>query len=224
MIVAGADGCRSGWVVALGTALKTKVRFQRAVVVETLDEIESFPQRPALLAVDIPIGLAERAEPGGRACDRMTRELLGVRKASVFSPPIRPVLSCATYREALEVSRASSEHALGLSKQSWNITPKIREADAYAHRATIDVIEAHPELAFAQMIGEPMTHPKKSASGSHDRREALESVMGPVPERRIGDHHMDDLLDACACLWTAWRASAGRVRRVGPDEGPWIHA
>ncbi|MEM1423302.1 MAG: DUF429 domain-containing protein [Planctomycetota bacterium] len=221
-LVAGADGCRSGWVVALGAALKTKVRFERALVVDALAGIEALGVE--LLAVDIPIGLAEGAEPGGRACDRVARELLGARKASVFSPPVRGVLRCGTYEEALEVSRASSEHGLGLSKQSWNIVPKIREADGFVRASSLRTVEAHPELIFTEMTGAPMEHPKKSKAGARDRRRALAGVMGEVPTERVGDHLMDDLLDACACLWTAWRVHAGRDLRVGPGGGPWIHA
>ena len=222
MLVAGTDGCRSGWVVALGTALNTKVRFERALVVDTLEDIEAL--RVGILAVDIPIGLAEHAEPGGRACDRMTRQLLGPRKASVFSPPVRAVLDCETYEEGLLVSRASSEHRLGLSKQSWNIVPKIREADTFVRTSSLDTREVHPELVFARLTGAPMEHPKKSAEGARARRSALERVMGELPDSRVGDHQMDDLLDAYACLWTAYRLHDGRALRVGPEEGPWINA
>jgi predicted RNase H-like nuclease len=49
-----------------------------------LEEILDLPEKPAIIAIDVPIGLPEVMPPGGRACDRLARRLLGPRGASVF--------------------------------------------------------------------------------------------------------------------------------------------
>ena len=226
MIVAGADGCKGGWVVVLGRALKTKVRPFGAFVVSALDEIPSLDDTPEVLAIDIPINLPVRAEPGGRACDRHARILLGSRASSVFSPPVRAALACATYEEALEVNRASSEHALGITIQCWNIVPKIREAAAFVASSRVRTVEAHPEVCFRAMVGGPMTHPKRTPLGRAERLDALGHAIGDVPDPP-GGHAPDDLLDACACLWTSWRVAMGRalvLPDTPDDSGGYIHA
>ena len=46
------------------------------------------------LGIDTPIGLPDRAERGGRACDAAARRLLGPgRASSVFSAPVRATMS-----------------------------------------------------------------------------------------------------------------------------------
>ena len=51
-----------------------------------------------MIAVDMPIGLAER---GPRACDIAARRVLPRgRKSSVFPPPRRAMLGCADWAEA----------------------------------------------------------------------------------------------------------------------------
>src|SRR5262249_56201559 len=54
-----------------------------------LPEVIAGPEAPAVIAVDIPIGLPEQAGHGGRTADNMVRPFLGARKSSVFSVPSR---------------------------------------------------------------------------------------------------------------------------------------
>jgi predicted RNase H-like nuclease len=42
-----------------------------------------------IVAIDVPIGLLDSYDKGGRLCDREARKLLGSRRNSVFSAPIR---------------------------------------------------------------------------------------------------------------------------------------
>ncbi len=68
--VAGADGYRDGWVVVLWQMETSTVRRR---TVETFEALLALPESPAMLGVDVVIGLPEEAAPGGRACDRSAR-------------------------------------------------------------------------------------------------------------------------------------------------------
>src|SRR5437899_2853862 len=84
---AGVDGCRAGWLLALarpGDGGEVRLR-----VVPRFAEVIAAPEAPAVIAVDIPIGLPEQAGHGGRTADNMVRPFLGARRSSVFSVPSR---------------------------------------------------------------------------------------------------------------------------------------
>jgi predicted RNase H-like nuclease len=84
--LAGVDGCRAGWIAAFVRAQSGEVRLR---VVPRFAEVTAAPEAPAIIAVDIPIGLPEQAGCGGRAADKVVRSLLGARRSSVFSVPSR---------------------------------------------------------------------------------------------------------------------------------------
>ena len=191
----GVDGCRGGWVVARWTARGVDAR-----VVPDFREVME-PSASAI-AVDIPIGLLDAPAPGGRACDRAARALLGPRARSVFSPPTRPDLDARTFEETR-----------GISIQCYHIIPKIREVDALMTPAIqARVVEAHPELSFAQMAGAPMRRGKRTPEGARERRRAL-AAQGITPSERPAGAQEHALLDACALAWTA-RRIASRDARV----------
>ena len=87
-----------------------------------------------IVAVDIPIGLNEGYEAGGRFCDRQARKCLRGRASSVFPAPVRPVLAASSREEACTLSRASAPHGKAISKQTFAILPKIREVDELLRR------------------------------------------------------------------------------------------
>lgn len=195
MIVAGVDGCRGGWAVALADDESIfDVR-----VVSTFTDVIAL--RCDAIAVDMPIGLLDH---GPRACDVEARRRLGPRRASVFPTPLRPMLAATTYAEASAVA--------GLSKQAFHLLPKIREVDAVmTPRRQHRIVEVHPELCFAALVGAPCTAPKRTAEG---RAERLAAVHPPV-ERLPSGAAWDDVLDACALVHTARRLVHGAVERLG---------
>ncbi len=212
-VVAGLDGCRGGWLMV---RLDTSERRISAVLA---------PSWPALAlsgldlaAVDMPIGLADL---GPRACDLAARALLPRgRKASVFAPPRRYMLACASWRSAQ--AEGQRREGVGLSKQSWNLVAKIAEIDRHIRpRDQVRLREAHPELVFHNLNGWQALPPKKSPEGAR-RRQAILARHGlvlapetlPFPRRLAG---LDDLLDAAACALAAERALAGRGCRLPPD-------
>jgi hypothetical protein len=65
-----------------------------------------------IVAVDIPIGLNEEYEAGGRFCDREARKCLRGRASSVFPAPVRPVLAASSSRERPESRLANTRRDL----------------------------------------------------------------------------------------------------------------
>jgi predicted RNase H-like nuclease len=222
-MVAGIDGCRTGWVVARVPARGTVFRGSGPEIqlVPRLDEIVAALESGRLIAaaVDIPIGLAT-TEP--RACDLEARRMLGPRRGSVFPAPVRAVLGTTSYAEACAVSRSACGKAL--SKQLYNIVGKIREVDdLLSPRSELRLFEACPELSFALMSGgEPMRHNKRSAAGRAERVASLRTVFGGYDiESLVGappkGATSDDVFDALALAWTACRDAAGSSLHLGGD-------
>lgn len=162
--VAGVDGCRNGWVVVLRDTL---VGTSRARVVPQFRSVLTLPETPSVIAVDVPIGLPSTASAGGRDGDVIARKLLGKRASSVFSAPTRAALAAFRagrgYRAVSTANRGGIRTAPGLSRQAFNILPKIAEVDAAVDPAMQSLVrEVHPELCFAQaQDGTPMSHPKR---------------------------------------------------------------
>lgn len=219
--LAGVDGCRAGWVVAFVRASGDEARVR---VIPRFDEILEAAECPAVIAVDMPIGLPERTGTGGRAAENAVRPLLGARQSAVFSVPSRAAMAQTDYREACAAALATSEPPRKISKQLFMIAPKIREIDACLRDdpdAAARSFEVHPEVAFWQLNGErALTEPKKVKGRAHApglalRRELLvaaglsrDAVHGAPPSGAGSD----DLLDALACAAIARRINAGTAR------------
>jgi predicted RNase H-like nuclease len=164
------------------------------------------------IAIDMPLVLASRAERGGRECDRTARRLLARCKAnmvsltarkdavgpsSIFTPPSERALdafrSGATHSQ---VSKANADSAadsdpsgLGLSIQSYNIMPKIAEADDYIRsdpdrfffepqkpfrqRNKVALFECHPELAFLALKSRQLNIPVDEIKGIKSKKTLL---------------------------------------------------
>ena len=162
---------------------------------------------------------------GGRGCDKAARVLLGQpRGRSVFSPPARPTLRARRFEEALRLNRATSPRALGISRQSFGILPKIRQVDELITPGLQDrILEVHPELVFYELNdAKPLVERKKSREGRNLRTRLLERTWeGDVSElvetARNSKVARDDIIDAMAACWTAERVLKGRDVRL-PSE------
>ena len=218
---AGVDACRGGWVLAVIEASRAIVSLR---VVSTFAEVAVEVTGLRLTLVDIPMGLPSAERPRMRLCDTLARELLGPRASSVFSVPAREAVWAGSYDEACRLNQRILGRAL--SMQSWNICPKIREADAVLRLAPglqASVRETHPELCFRLLNkSRPLENPKKSAPGRSIRRELLRGWSGNLdaalrearcayPVRQAG---LDDLLDAAAAAVVASLTTAGRAATV----------
>jgi predicted RNase H-like nuclease len=223
--LAGLDGCRSGWVAAFVRAAGDEARVR---IVPRFADVLAAPEAPAIVAVDMPIGLPDRIGPDGRGPERAIRPLLGARQSSVFPVPPRAAVYAADFGAACTAALAASEPPRKVSKQLFMITPKIREVDAFLREnpAAVDrVYEVHPELAFWRLNGErALDQPKKVKGVCHEpglalRRQLLiasglpAKIVNGAPPKGAG---ADDLLDALACAAIARRLHAGKAQSF-PD-------
>ncbi len=219
MNVLGVDGAPNGWATIAFEDGRMHVRR-----ISRLEELFEKAPHPDIVAVDVPIGLLDVYEIGGRECDRQARRYLKRRGNSVFVPPVRAVLNAHCYEEAKTLSRASSKHHRALSRQTWEIVCKIKEADELLRRnphLRPFVREVHPEVCFCELVGSPMKFPKGKSTGRAERREALARVFGidaRISEGRRQKLPEEDVLDALVCCWSAIRLAEGRGRSLVADE------
>ncbi|HJY83633.1 MAG TPA: DUF429 domain-containing protein [Candidatus Binatia bacterium] len=219
--VAGVDGCRAGWVVVLAQPQATGTPEYDIRLCPYFTDVLSLSPGPAVIAVDIPIGLLDKPQAGGRECDRQARRLLECRASSVFTPPTRVLLEATRYEQV---------RSHGLSIQAFGILPKIREVDRLmTPELQTSVHEAHPELAFRSLTGAPMQHNKKTPTGREERMQALERAPGgsfretrQACERALlalkrSQIVSDDLLDAHVLAWLALRIVKGQADRIPPN-------
>lgn len=189
-------------------------------------DILDTPEAPDPIAVDMPIGLPERIEGPGRGPEQHVRPLLGARQSSVFSIPARNAVMCDDYREACRIAAELSDPPKRVSKQAFNIFPKIREIDALMTPALCErVFEVHPEVAFWRLNGgTAMSLPKKvknraNPAGLDERRALLmqfgygRTFLTQVTPSGAG---ADDLIDACVCAVIAERRTRGEAQPM-PD-------
>ena len=84
-LVAGADGCREGWVcVTARSQGKGRLALVEVVVVADIEALMGISRACAAQALDIPIGLSP---DGRRQADYEARRRIGPRRSSVFPTP-----------------------------------------------------------------------------------------------------------------------------------------
>jgi predicted RNase H-like nuclease len=212
----GVDGCKAGWLCFTIDLDARDTGF---------DYADDFPKVLAkykcarIIAVDIPIGLAERS---ARACDIQARRVLGKpRSSSVFPAPFRATLLATTYATACQKNLAAGGKKV--NRQTFALLPKIRDVDQVMSPGVQNwVYENHPELCFWKLNGcRAMQFSKRSEDG---KREHLKLLSQPFPEisghlgqlntQRAEPH---DLLDAAAAAWTAVRIAREEAAQI-PDE------
>lgn len=219
--IAGVDGCPAGWIAAFRNL--SGRRDPRVAVFSRFAEIVDSPGQPAVIAVDMPIGLPDRAGLGGRGPERLVRPLLGQRQSSVFSVPARAAVEAGDYRAACAAAVAASDPPRKVSKQAFFLFAKIREIDVLLRarpELTTRVWESHPEVAFWRMNGQrPLDHPKKIAGrvnpeGIAERRALLrkegldKTLVGHAVPKGAA---LDDLIDALAVSVVAERILKGEA-------------
>ncbi|MEM1288671.1 MAG: DUF429 domain-containing protein [Pseudomonadota bacterium] len=231
MQLIGVDGCKAGWVAVVGEstgALSVGVFSSFKALIEAHEP-------DAIIAVDMPIGLPDRIEGGGRTPEKLVRSLLGPRQSSVFAIPARAVVEMGRqitgrtaddyplHRRASELAKRLSDPPKGASIQAFYLFPKILEIDRLLQaeqKLQVRVFESHPEVAFCiQNDCNPMALPKKikgkvNPQGMQERLAFLASKGLPSaflkqqPPPGVGE---DDFLDACVCWRTAERLSIGEA-------------
>jgi predicted RNase H-like nuclease len=170
-----------------------------------------------MIGIDIPIGLSDE---GPRACDVEARRWLGrPRGSSVFPAPCRAVLGVRGFPRACAISRRTL--GVALSRQTYNILPKIREVDAIVRPGRQAFVrEVHPELVFAILAGRGrgLAEPKRTAAGERVRlgllREVAPAFDPGAVRAELGRAQVtrDDIVDAVACLVASRRIATGHAR------------
>ena len=169
----GVDGCRGGWIaIALGSNGFTPK------LAETSQELLELLKVAELTFIDIPIGLSDRE--ASRDCDRLLRKALSPHfSTSVFNPPVRKAIYACSYEDACQQNAVATGKKI--SKQSWNISPKIRLVDELliAHPSFREtLLESHPEFLFFNLNGRSsLEYKKKTSEGRKERLQLLAEVL-----------------------------------------------
>jgi predicted RNase H-like nuclease len=224
--LAGVDGCRSGWLAAFvrqngADSGGDDIRFR---LLPRFADLLAAPERPDLVAVDMPIGLPVRIGPQGRGPERAVRPLLGERQSSVFTVPSRCAVYTESYGDACRLAAETSDPPKKVSKQLFMIAPKIREIDTELRNTpalVARVFEVHPEVAFWRLNGErALAEPKKVRGRPYGPGLALRRTLlaqsgfteAATTAKAPRGAAEDDLVDALACAAIARRIRAGLAR------------
>ncbi|MBN1297576.1 DUF429 domain-containing protein, partial [bacterium] len=148
--------------------------------------------------------------------------------SSVFPTPCRNALKFDDYMQASAMNWSCTGRKL--SRQVWNIMPRIREVDLYIRRRRLrgKIREMHPEVVFWALNGKvPLEHSKHTAEGIGARSRLLSPLFPGLPEliRSVGENGWfgrglvaeDDVLDAVAGAVTATCKSALRTLPAIPE-------
>jgi predicted RNase H-like nuclease len=210
--VLGVDACRRGWIAIAVEGAVTGAYF--AEDIQALVARAEADGPVAVVAVDMPIGLADR---GLRQADVLARAEIGTLWASVFMTPVREALLAADHVTASAINRRLTGH--GISIQAFALKPKLLDVEQWARATAVRVVEVHPEVCFARLAGAPLTARKSSWAGIEQRR----ALLAGAGIRLAGDLRpagalaaVDDVLDAGAVAWAARRVLSGDARPI-PD-------
>jgi len=204
MNVIGIDACgKRGWV---GVWLVDGA-YHRSMVEVRLESLLARSSDADVVAIDMPLGLVES---DWRAADTCAKAVLGPRRSSVFMTAPRPVWDELYYPEASD--KCLSITGKRISRQTWALAPKLREARECWLRDSERIYEVHPEVSFQAMAGgKPLTFDKRSWRGQALRRSLLSAVGISLPDA-LGEADpvpTDDVLDAAAAAWSAHRVAIG---------------
>ncbi len=214
-LVAGVDGCRSGWIYVVVEAAGSKLEFRQVGLAASFDWLIEAINQCSGVCIDMPIGFSD---DGVRQADIEARRFIGPRRSSVFPPPPRALLTADGDYWALNALSRSIR--AGLPKQTYNLLPKMREIDAVMTPGLQErVRESHPEVSFCALKGEHLRHAKRGREGARERLALLEGVYGELVRewRAPRGAAMDDLYDAAVLAWTASRVVRGEARTL-PSE------
>jgi len=170
------------------------------------------------VAVDIPIGLADR---GFRECDLRAREMMGRYKFRVFKTSPRRAIHAKTVAERHRLHRALTGE--GLPPVAAAFAPKVADVDAWMIKNGLPhdrVFEVHPELCFRALNGgEPVAESKHGDAGLRVRygllrpsfgdQDVVVWVRGFLRDQPRSQVKEDDVVDAIVACVTAgtWAAS-----------------
>lgn len=215
-IFVGVDGCKGGWFAVFLASDSTKSGEWKIGIFKTFSCLINYIKEKNdpgdfLVLVDIPIGLKE-GSTGPRLSDLEARKLLKTRESSIFPVPCREAVYAENYNKACEINERLTGKRI--SKQAWNILPKIRDVDNFLIENEIfrdKIKEVSPELCFQKLSDLPMKYSKNTLEGFLERKEGLrlffpfinELVETALLNYKRQELARDDILDALAAAITA---------------------
>jgi predicted RNase H-like nuclease len=210
MRVLGIDAYTKGWIgveLAHGKSVAAYIRERLTTLLSAVHEIQA-------VGIDMPLGLVET---GRRQADLDTRPFVGPLYRAVFLMPPRGVWKQEdiwyddSWEQASQRCRQLTEH--GLSRQTWGLRVKLREANECFATNKYPLHEVHPEVSFAAMNDKPLKHHKISWTGHITRRKLLAGHGIDLPDELndAGNAGFDDVLDAAAAAWSAHRIATGHA-------------
>ena len=204
--VIGIDGCKAGWIIAK-TLENESISFQ---IIKNLNDVYLEGINVSHIGIDIPLQLSHT---GKRFAEIEARSLLKNRACTIFTPPTLNALRAKNYMDACEVN--FNECGKRISKQSWNLFPKIKEAQEFLENKSINklrIFEVHPELSFMAMNNMSLVQASKKTDIGREIRIKLiqkffpkfsfESVRNEYKKNQALD---DDILDSVSVLWSTQR-------------------
>lgn len=215
-MAAGIDGCRFGWIAV--RIEQGRITFELARSIRALP----FIFENDMTLIDMPIGLSDHSE---RACDIEARQnLKPKRHSSVFLTPVRAAAYAEAYEEACRINFAATGKKI--SKQAWNILPKVREVDAFLQEFPgAKLREAHPELCFWALNSKTAcSYNKKTPAGIDERLSILENTRPGIStqitayaDSKLKKHvSLDDIIDAAVLACAA--AMGDTLHALGKGE------
>jgi len=205
-MLASADGCRGGWLVAKCNSWPCEYTPYLAICADFRSLVE-FTRDCERVVVDIPIGLPAGTQV--RYCDVKARGLLAKDGASsvVFDAPPRETLPARSTEEFQRLHKESRKKGAGWPV--WGILPKIKEADeAMTPALQRRIYEFHPELVWLRVAGRYLG-PKHDKPGLTNRVNALDAYVPSLKQvlqwkKGLGAAaKLDDVLDAVIGLAVA---------------------
>ena len=225
MRVLGVNAYIKGWI---GVELDRST-FVAAHIADRLTTLLSAVHDIQAVGIDMPLGLVET---GRRQADLDARVFVGPRRNSVFLMPPRAVWKQKDVwyddsgeqanQRCRQLTRYEQPTEYGLSRQTWGLRVKLREANECHATKKYPLHEVHPEVSFTAMNGQPLEHSKISWTG-HITRRALLAEHGIHLPDQLGDAGkagFDDVLDAAAAAWSAHRIATGHAGRLPTEPSP----
>ncbi|GGW56953.1 DUF429 domain-containing protein [Alishewanella tabrizica] len=227
----GVDGCKYGWCAFIRQQLDTH-HYQTAFhLFDTLASLKALLPDNACVFIDMPIGFPAAGELG-RQCDKLARQWLPGRAASVFPVPCEAAVYAADYQTACDINQQQLGKRFPI--QTWNIIPKIIELDQLlqTHKASqpsgVRFYESHPELVFTGFAGQPMQFSKATEEGRDERLALL--AQFPDVELSVLTQALtqtakkwakaDDILDAFILLVAATQQAHWQFLPSNADPDP----
>jgi predicted RNase H-like nuclease len=223
MTVVGIDGCPAGWI-----AIISKDDEWSYGIFSSIEELVIKFSYANYYLIDMPMGLGDKHI--SRYLDSWLKSLLKSRHSTVFQAPCREVLAAKNYEKANRINRTIL--GKGLSIQTWNIMPKIRELDNFLRNnggVKNRFYETSPELCFAGFNRcKPLLTRKSTSQGTEERISIISKAVGDssstilidkiLNQTRRNQVKFDDILDAFILCITAWKGAKNGFCKILNDD------